>query len=583
MAKSEIIDLMKSRFKNLSEDVLTSLVTIGDSKEILPSEVIIQQGEDSSEVYFLISGRLAVLIQSENGENRKVNEIPCGEIFGEMSLFQQSKRTATLVAIRQSLALVIKGPVFAELMEREPALYRYISETLIRRLTTANSPFEQTKACQNICFLPLDDSVKCKEIIAQIKNNVAGSVELSSIGEDDINHKIASKSDVLQYINNAENANDFILFEGSLSLNKATEFFLSQSDKIFLIGDIQRTQSLSETEKSPEFKRLTSSADTYLLLDSRSYSDIEKTRLCTKNRKIKSVLHLNQERDFARIARFIIGRSNKLVLSGGGARGFAHIGVLKALNELKIPVDIIGGTSIGAVLGAVFATGWEYDFILEQGYNAFVKDKPLKDYQFPMVSFLKGNKLDKTLEKYFGDLRIEDLPIPFLAVASNMSKMSTEIITDGTVRDAVRASISLPSILPPVIRNNSLLLDGGIVDNMPFDPVQTIGAGPNIGVDLSEIKERTLSYTKIPSNLELTKAKFMKSKRVKVPNIYQIIMGTMTLASDEKKRQNIPKFDVYIKPNVRKFGFLDLKRYYEIVEEGYRSSLPVLQAWKDKQ
>jgi NTE family protein len=330
-------------------------------------------------------------------------------------------------------------------------------------------------------------------------------------------------------------------------------------------------------------KKIAAKIEKNLIVNWSENDVISGTNSMLAQRQIKNIFHVNSEKGIDRLIRYIRGKSIKLVLSGGGARGFAHLGVYKAMLQLDIPIDFVGGTSAGSLMAAAMALEWSYDQAKENSYQALVKNNPLNDYHFPIVSFLKGNRLGSTLDKYFGDTQIEDLIFPFYAVASNFTKSEIEILNRGSLADAIKASMALPAILPPVVKGNSLLVDGGLMDNLPFDYMNSLAHGPNIGVDLSTSKSRELDFDKIPNNFNLLKHKLFGKTKLKVPNISQIMMGTLTLASTEKVRNNEKKFNVYIKPDVSRFSFLKWDNFDALITCGYDTAYPILEEWKKQE
>lgn len=587
MSPEEIKNIFQSKFSEFSFVTIENLIRLGQILEFETNQTLINQGDFTNDVYFLITGSLQVILADNHCDQHFINTIPSGEVFGEMSLFNKEARSTTIKAIRHSLVLSISGEDFSQFMDENVEMYKHISTTLIQRLSQSNKGKGSTKSSisKNICFIPAhkdyDIQAYCKEIELSLSKH--GKVLL--LDKSTFESKgFENQSNFLSWFYKVEANYDFILLIGSYELDTWTQIVTGQSDKIMSVGRQESSKNVSPVEQAVlDYPSGQSLNNLYLILDSTHTSEIKNTRSCLENRSVKSLFHHRHQQDYARIARFIAGKSIKLVLSGGGARGFAHLGIYKALIEANIPIDFVCGTSIGAIMGALVACGWDYDIILQRAYKAFVEDKPLSDYQLPLISLLKGEKLDKALKDNFGDALIEDLGLPFFAVSANLSKLSTEIMDSGLLRQTLRASISLPSILPPVVVGNNLLLDGGIVDNMPYDPMQTLASGPTIGVDLSHVKERDLNYDKIPSNRKLALSKITRKKKYKVPNIYQIIMGTMTLASDEKKRSNIKNFDLYLQPDVAKFGFLDLKKFDKVVAAGYDSTVDQIKAWAKKQ
>ncbi|NQX91132.1 MAG: patatin-like phospholipase family protein [Flavobacteriales bacterium] len=193
--------------------------------------------------------------------------------------------------------------------------------------------------------------------------------------------------------------------------------------------------------------------------------------------------------------------------------------------------------------------------------------------RLPVLSLVSDKNLNKMLWKYLGDQKIEDLPLPFFATASNLSTAELEILEKGLVRKAVRASISLPTVFPPAVKGNHLLVDGGVFDNLPVIPMMNKADGIRIGVDLTSFKERELGYDEVPSTGAFLKDRFSGKKRFKVPNIFQTAMSTVTLASNEKRVQSIPYLDIHLTPEVSRFGFLNWKNLEKLEEVGYQVAM----------
>jgi NTE family protein len=193
-----------------------------------------------------------------------------------------------------------------------------------------------------------------------------------------------------------------------------------------------------------------------------------------------------EDEDAARLARVIARRSIGLVLSGGGARAYAHIGVVRALREAGLPFDIIGGTSMGAIVAACVAMGWDNDEIEFRIRKSFVETNPLGDYVLPVVGLVRGRRVEDRLREHFGEALIEDLGIPFFAISTDLVAGDVRVHRGGSLRKALRASISLPGILPPVIDGDQgLLVDGAVLKNFPVDILRDLHRGPIIGVDVA--------------------------------------------------------------------------------------------------
>ena len=176
------------------------------------------------------------------------------------------------------------------------------------------------------------------------------------------------------------------------------------------------------------------------------------------------------QKDVARLVRTLMGRAIGVVMGGGGARGFAHIGALKAFEELNIPIDIIGGTSMGSLVAASHALGWSPSHITDTFRHFFLESGGLQEYTIPLFSFIKGRKIKNALKALIQKIMIEDLWLPFFCVATNLTNGKKALHTQGELLEALLSSFAIPGVLPPVLKKGHILVDGAFLDNLPSDP-----------------------------------------------------------------------------------------------------------------
>jgi NTE family protein len=199
------------------------------------------------------------------------------------------------------------------------------------------------------------------------------------------------------------------------------------------------------------------------------------------------LFHLRRDNlaDVQRIARVLTGRSVGLVLSGGGARAYAHIGAVKALRAAGIPLDFVGGASMGGIVAASVAMGWDDAEIDRRIRKAFVESSPLDDIAFPILAMTHGVKVKERLTEHFSETEIADLWLPFFCVSSNLTSGTVQVHRRGKLSRALRASIALPGVMPPMTEEGSVLVDGAVLKNYPADIMRSIQLGPVVGVDVS--------------------------------------------------------------------------------------------------
>ena len=174
-------------------------------------------------------------------------------------------------------------------------------------------------------------------------------------------------------------------------------------------------------------------------------------------------------RDYDRLARMLTGRAVGLVLGGGGARALAHIGVIRALEEAGIPIDLVGGTSSGAIIGGQCASGWESARILAQSRKVLIDHGSLNDFTLPVIALRRGRRYIRMLESLFADGRIEDLPLSFFCVSTNLTRSTCMVHRAGLLSEKVGASGAVPGLSPPTADGRDILVDGGVLNNLPVD------------------------------------------------------------------------------------------------------------------
>jgi NTE family protein len=271
--------------------------------------------------------------------------------------------------------------------------------------------------------------------------------------------------------------------------------------------------------------------------------------------------------DVRRLARFIAGRAVGLVLAGGGARGFAHIGIIKALKEAGVPFDHVGGTSIGAIIAAGVAQEWDVPELSDRMREAFVANNPLSDFTFPWVGLVRGKKASTMLQKHFGDIRIEELPKPFFCISSDLTTGRIHEHRAGVLWRALRATVALPGILPPVTYHGHLLVDGGVMNNLPVDVMRehATGAGPIIACDITgelDLQAHDDHYGEKPWWLAW-------QGLGGTPSIVSILMRSGTVGSEAQRRIVREQADYLIEPPMLDIGLRDWKKFDQAIREGY--------------
>lgn len=254
-----------------------------------------------------------------------------------------------------------------------------------------------------------------------------------------------------------------------------------------------------------------------------------------------------------------------LVLSTGGARGIAHVGVIEEIERQGYEISSIAGCSMGAMIGAFYVTGK-----LSKGkeflYGLKERKEILKlaDFAFSKKGLIKGNRIIKELGKIIPNVNIEDLPIPYTAVATNLLDGKEIVFREGNLLEAIRASISLPSVFKPLKKDNMLLTDGGIINPLPLNRIQRTSGDLLIGVTVSAFEETENKKDFLPDRNDI-KEKY---------NLYSLMMESTTITIQQLISCSIDKYkpDIIIQVPNRKYGILQFKKVSEIIDNGTKAA-----------
>jgi NTE family protein len=278
--------------------------------------------------------------------------------------------------------------------------------------------------------------------------------------------------------------------------------------------------------------------------------------------------HVTGSQDIAHVARLLTGRANGIVLSGGGARGFAHIGIVKALREAGIGIDLVGGTSLGGIMGAAVAAGWSIEEMTARFRRSFVDVNPIGDYTLPVVALTSGRRVSRLLHMGFGDIAIEDLPLPFFCVSSNLTTGHSEVHRRGELWRWLRASVAIPGVLPPVMNNGEVLVDGATMNNLPVDVMRELGRGPVIGCDVGTDR----AFTAIGDEMDMPPIWQIGSwlqRRKRRPNIIRILLRAGMVNSTATTLAHREKTDLLLQPPLAQVDMLNWKAFDRAIALGY--------------
>lgn len=525
-------------------------------------------GETVDAVYFLMSGSLAAFRPAERGQHQLVGYIRPGEPVGEMAMIAREPHTGSVFAIRDSELLKLSPQAFNSLVRAHPALMEQMARLMLSRArqSTRQSPRAEPKVYALFSSSPtIDLKLRARTLQTALKR--LGKTACI-IGEEGSGMESV-------WFDALEQDHDAVFLISPIADTHWFRTCMRQADRIWVFGRADARPSaplLPQEDPSParQFKLV----DVILLHHGRDRqaATTEEWRVACDAQRLFHWRGLEDE-DSARLARVIARRSIGLVLSGGGARAYAHIGVVRALREAGIPFDIAGGTSMGGIVAACVAIGWNDEEIELRIRKAFVESNPLGDYILPVVALTRGARVENRLQEHFGEVLIEDLSIPFFCVSTNLAAGESRIHRSGLLRKALRASISLPGILPPVVDGeHGLLVDGALLKNFPVDVLKEFHRGPIIGVDVArESPIDPKDFMNPPSFAQWVARHGFQSP----PPIASLLMRSVTLGID--LWQGRTGADLLVVPDMPDIDLRDWKKFDSAVAAGYEAAVAALQ------
>ncbi|SDR83839.1 patatin-like phospholipase family protein [Bradyrhizobium canariense] len=588
--------ILKGHFSTDDADLIDNIQSEAEFIDLPSGGLLFLQGDHSDDVYFLLSGRLRAYTEI-GGERITFGEIGRGETVGELALFTGEPRSASIVALRDSSLVKVTRRLVERALAKSPQIALQMTRTIIERFRRSERQRQTPIVPVNLCIVPISAGI---DAMALAQNMRAARGEdgkaTAIIGPVDIDARFganAASEAVTDYIDEIETRSKAVYLVTDGSESAWTKLCLQHCDEIMLLADANQRPGMTgvETHYLAGDTPISIAQQTLVLLHPVETKSPIGTARWLSARRIARHFHIRPKlpRDISRIARIISGNAIGIVFAGGGAKGFAHVGVMKALEEAGIEVDFVGGTSIGAIMGMCLAMDQSADTISAAVHKAFLrhpKGNITGDYNFiPLVSLIKGKRthgaLALAIEEAAGtDIDSEDTWKTFFVIASDFSTGAEVVLDKGNLARNVIASYAIPGALPPMFIKGHMMFDGGTFNNFPVDVMARLGAGQIIGVDLSTDHGRIFDIDRIPGTIAHLYDKFRprKKQRYRLPTVPETLI-TSSFISSLSKQKTMRRFaDLLFQPRIEQVGLLEWKRYEDIVAVGYNHAKEILAA-----
>lgn len=575
-----------SLFASLDGAGLAELASLFCEEQVAGGELLFAAGAPADCLYIVVTGRLRAL----RADGSVAGDISRLEPIGEISVMTDEPRSGEVYALRDSLLLRIQREALLGFVARYPAAMREITRVLIHRLRQNLRPSSAATLPSRpaLAIVPASASVPAAAFVerldqafrrhGEVPERLDAALIDSHLGAGASQLPLtdgAGNSRLIDWLARREAGGQRLLYCADAEREAWSERCMRQADRVLVVTD-DRTRPIDSAVPAM-LRRLHLRTPIELVMLRDGQMPVTTLREWTANCDIDSHHHLHPsvDADHERLARLLSGRALGLVLGGGGARGFAHIGLIKALEELRRPVDLVGGTSMGAFFGALLAAGADSRELRRIAGETFVQQNFLNDFVIPRVSLIRGRRFSTRLRAIFGEQMIEELPLGYFCVSTNLTRGTAVVHRQGPVSLWVGTSMAVPGVAPPVVWNGDLLADGAIVNSLPTDVMQAEGRGPIIASDVST--EGGLSAPGIEG--PDPEALLRRNREGPPLTLADILFRSATLTSESGIKARAARADLYLRMPVSGIGLFDWKRVDEIVERGYRQAQKALEGY----
>lgn len=434
----------------LGTDVIDELLIRSSRRRFVGGEPVIVQSDDDRCAYVVLHGRLRVFRDEPDGESREVAEIGPGEMVGEMALLAPGGRSASVVALRDAVLLVLDEVNFHGVIERDVPTLRRMTEIIVGRATSRHVP----DTLPAIVGVVLDGAEA-----ARLPDRLAAGFERA--GHPVIGVHRSEPDDLVSLVQRTESGSGVLVLAARLDEVAWARTLVRQADIVLPVASGGPGRPGAAVLEWLQHRRHRPRVEVIVL--DRVPMPAEMDGPGIRRHRLASTA----DGEIDRLVRFVTGTASVLVLGSGSARGLAHVGVLEVFEERGVPVDAIGGTSAGSIVAARWASGRTVAEIRREFIEFIDAVRWRRDLIYPRFSLFSGRQLSDALEASFGATRFEDLALDLFAISTDLGTGTAVVHDRGAVWKALRASASIPGVFPAIRDGDRLLGDGAIVDRLP--------------------------------------------------------------------------------------------------------------------
>jgi predicted acylesterase/phospholipase RssA/CRP-like cAMP-binding protein len=589
--RGELLELLRARpsLSALGEPTLAELVDAFEVLGVPGGTYLVRAGQQFDALYGVLNGALRLVLRSDDGVEKAIREFYRGEMLGFAGMFVEHPMPLDLVVLRDSTLVRLSRERFFALTRKQPellqAVMRMMSEYVLDMLVaiTGEEGASALTRGGNLGLIALSPDATTRETVQQLVDLVTAGGAVAHVNAERIDSVLgAGASDsaddggrVTEWLSNLERASRSVVYESGPRQPVWAARSVRQSDRLLVVASSGNEARLDEI--AAVLARATAgvlSRQVHLMLVHPEETDLPSgTRVWSRLAGVTRIHHVRKghRRDLGRVLRHVMGRPVGVALSGGGARGIAHLGVLSAMVEADIPIDYICGTSMGSIFAACTAAGFSIEQMREAVRALFRSPFALYDPTLPVSSLLAGKKLDRVMRKLYADADIEDLWLPFFCVSTDLSRAMLVVHDRGSLWKSVRASCSIPGLFPPLAMGGRALADGGLMDNLPLDLLAERCPGSLIAVDVFPYGDPTFAQPAGRIQRWIRRARSAVRGEPASPPLFDILVRSTLVGSkfrQETAAARLPHV-LYLEPPVGEFGILGWRAHRALFDAGY--------------
>ena len=575
-------------FRGVEESLFSRIAEESRFLSVKRGGIVIREGDPSDGVYLVASGALEVFREDKDGHRQSIEILREGACVGELAALLNEPRTTSVRAWRDALLIKIPDSCMQQVLENNSQVTLRLARTLGERLKRTTAASSHVAGIKTVAIIPLCPETHASFVGAGLQQAIERSGKRAVLLTRAAFRQEAGGLELpperhARWIAENELRYDYVLCQCDDDSSPSTLRTVEQADLVLFVGMLEQGPRDVSTSHSMEAARaLDVSMEVVLLRE--GPTDPSGTENWLKIAGFAGHHHVCFERkeDLERVARRITGKGIGLILGGGGARGLAHLGVLRALKEAGISIDVVGGTSMGAVIAAMYAAGLGFDEMLAAVRLAYVANSGGSDLTLPFVSLCSGGGTIRKLRRIFGERRIEDLPMNYFCVSCDLTRAESVVHDRGPVWLWARVSCSVPGLLPPFPYEGRLLVDGGLLDNLPVSVMRNRCHGYVIASDVSVAQDlpidSALNLQASWSGISHLMRKL--THRPRLPHIAHLLMRSAEISSVRDSKLAGSPANLYLHPPIDEISMTDFQSLDRIVNIGYEYGSRKLLDWK---